>query len=149
MWDEITYPFPNLNSATIAFWEWIINYGCKRIQFEISKPVSFGSMLFVGQMTWKILIILFYSISMAWKINIFYSNFYFNFYCNVYSIIWHIVYCSHILFFFSIIFLYSIILHFVLFYLKVCSTDKVYSYDNKPLSSGHCTISSCACIDQS
>ena len=25
MYDEITYPFPNLNGATIEVWEWISN----------------------------------------------------------------------------------------------------------------------------
>ena len=25
LWDEITYPFPNFNSATIKDWEWISN----------------------------------------------------------------------------------------------------------------------------
>ena len=24
-WDEITYPFPNFNSAAIEIWEWISN----------------------------------------------------------------------------------------------------------------------------
>ena len=23
MWDEITYPFPNLSGATVEIWEWI------------------------------------------------------------------------------------------------------------------------------
>ena len=26
VWDEITYPFPNFNGATIEVWEWISNY---------------------------------------------------------------------------------------------------------------------------
>ena len=26
MWDEITYPFPNFNDATIEVWEWISNF---------------------------------------------------------------------------------------------------------------------------
>ena len=25
MWDEITYPFPNFNGATVKVWEWITN----------------------------------------------------------------------------------------------------------------------------
>ena len=25
MWDEITYPFPNINGATVAVWEWVSN----------------------------------------------------------------------------------------------------------------------------
>ena len=25
VWDEITYPFPNFNSATVEVWEWISN----------------------------------------------------------------------------------------------------------------------------
>ena len=25
-WDEITYPFPNFNSATVEVWEWISNF---------------------------------------------------------------------------------------------------------------------------
>ena len=25
MWDEITYPFPNFNGATVEVWEWITN----------------------------------------------------------------------------------------------------------------------------
>ena len=26
MWDEIIYPFPNLNGATVEVWEWISNF---------------------------------------------------------------------------------------------------------------------------
>ena len=26
MWGEITYPFPNFNSATVEVWEWICNF---------------------------------------------------------------------------------------------------------------------------
>ena len=26
VWDETTYPFPNLNDATVDFWEWICNF---------------------------------------------------------------------------------------------------------------------------
>ena len=26
MWDEITYPFPNFNSAAVEVWEWISNF---------------------------------------------------------------------------------------------------------------------------
>ena len=26
MWDEITYPFPNFNGATVEIWEWMINF---------------------------------------------------------------------------------------------------------------------------
>ena len=26
VWDEITYPFPNFNGATVEVWEWISNY---------------------------------------------------------------------------------------------------------------------------
>ena len=26
MWDEITYPFPNFNGATVEVWEWISNF---------------------------------------------------------------------------------------------------------------------------
>ena len=26
MWDEITYPFPNFDGATIEVWEWISNF---------------------------------------------------------------------------------------------------------------------------
>ena len=26
MWDEIIYPFPNFNGATIEIWEWISNF---------------------------------------------------------------------------------------------------------------------------
>ena len=25
-WDEITYPFPNFNGATVEVWEWISNF---------------------------------------------------------------------------------------------------------------------------
>ena len=25
-WDEITYPFPNFNGATVDVWEWISNF---------------------------------------------------------------------------------------------------------------------------
>ena len=25
MWNEITYPFPNLSGATVEVWEWMIN----------------------------------------------------------------------------------------------------------------------------
>ena len=25
-WEEITYPFPNLNSCTVEVWEWISNF---------------------------------------------------------------------------------------------------------------------------
>ena len=26
VWDEITYPFPNFNGATVEVWEWISNF---------------------------------------------------------------------------------------------------------------------------
>ena len=26
VWDEITYPFPNLNGAAIEVWEWVSNF---------------------------------------------------------------------------------------------------------------------------
>ena len=26
MWDEITYPFPNVNGAAVEVWEWISNF---------------------------------------------------------------------------------------------------------------------------
>ena len=26
VWDEITYPFPNFNYATVEVWEWISNF---------------------------------------------------------------------------------------------------------------------------
>ena len=26
MWDEITYPFLNVNGATVEVWEWISNF---------------------------------------------------------------------------------------------------------------------------
>ena len=26
MWDEITYPFPNFNGATVEVWEWVSNF---------------------------------------------------------------------------------------------------------------------------
>ena len=26
MWEEITYPFPNFNSATVEVWEWISSF---------------------------------------------------------------------------------------------------------------------------
>ena len=33
VWDEITYPFPNINCATVEVWEWISNF----------KPLKFGN----------------------------------------------------------------------------------------------------------
>ena len=26
LWDEIIYPFPNFNGATVEFWEWVSNF---------------------------------------------------------------------------------------------------------------------------
>ena len=26
IWDEITYPFPNFNGATVDVWEWMIHF---------------------------------------------------------------------------------------------------------------------------
>ena len=34
MWDEITYPFPNVNDATNEIWEWICNSISHQWTFE-------------------------------------------------------------------------------------------------------------------
>ena len=26
VWDEITYPFPNINGCTVEIWEWLIYF---------------------------------------------------------------------------------------------------------------------------
>ena len=31
VWDEITYPFPNFNGATVEVWEWIFYNGCDKL----------------------------------------------------------------------------------------------------------------------
>ena len=38
VWDEITYPFPNFNSATIEVWEWISNFILLFIDHMITYP---------------------------------------------------------------------------------------------------------------
>ena len=38
VWDEITYPFPNFNSAVIEVWEWISNFIIYFIVHVITYP---------------------------------------------------------------------------------------------------------------
>ena len=38
VWDEITYPFPNFNDATVEVWEWISNFFSHFIMFIITYP---------------------------------------------------------------------------------------------------------------
>ena len=39
MWDEITYPFPNFNGATVEVWEWISIF----IPHEIGHVITYPS----------------------------------------------------------------------------------------------------------
>ena len=38
VWDEITYPFPNFNGATIEVWEWIHNFMLHFTEYVITYP---------------------------------------------------------------------------------------------------------------
>ena len=38
MWDEITYPFPNFNGATVEFWEKISNFIRHFAGYAITYP---------------------------------------------------------------------------------------------------------------
>ena len=38
MWDEITYPFPNFNGATVEVWKWISNFTPHFIGRVITYP---------------------------------------------------------------------------------------------------------------
>ena len=38
MWDEITYPFPNFNGATVEVWEWTSNFIPHLIMDFITYP---------------------------------------------------------------------------------------------------------------
>ena len=38
LWDEITYPFPNFNAATVEVWEWICNFITHFIMNVIAYP---------------------------------------------------------------------------------------------------------------
>ena len=40
MWDEITYPFPNINGFNIEVWEWINNFIPQFIRDGISNPLN-------------------------------------------------------------------------------------------------------------
>ena len=42
LWDEITYPFPNINGATIEVWEWINNF----IPYFIMGVITYPCCLF-------------------------------------------------------------------------------------------------------
>ena len=37
-WDEITYSFPNFNSATVEVWEWISNFNWHFMMDVITYP---------------------------------------------------------------------------------------------------------------
>ena len=62
MWDEITYPFPNFNGATIEVWEWpsnfipyftghMITYPCWDYSVSKRGPWDFDSLWIIGPMT--------------------------------------------------------------------------------------------------
>ena len=38
VWDEITYPFPNFNDATVEVWEWISYFIPHFIERVITNP---------------------------------------------------------------------------------------------------------------
>ena len=37
-WDEITYPFPNFNGATVEVWEWVSNFISRFTRHVITYP---------------------------------------------------------------------------------------------------------------
>ena len=39
LWDEVTYPFPNFNGATIEVWEWISDLILHFIMDVITNPL--------------------------------------------------------------------------------------------------------------
>ena len=47
-WDEITYPYPNLNGSTVDVWEWISNF-ISRILIDV---ITYPS----GDKSWSMLI---------------------------------------------------------------------------------------------
>ena len=93
MWDGITYPFPNINSATIEVWEWISNfiphivmdvitYACWLVKgapgvmphFSSSAgTLNFMPFVFLG-LWWPHFPMIFVNFVSNWKKNIFRNN---------------------------------------------------------------------------
>ena len=47
MWDEITYPFPNVNDATVEVWEWISNFILHFIMDVITYPCMYTGLALI------------------------------------------------------------------------------------------------------
>ena len=50
VWDEITYPFPNFNGATVEVWEWISNFIPHFMMNVITYPCyDFSRLIYVNK----------------------------------------------------------------------------------------------------
>ena len=70
MWDEVTYPFPNFNGATVEVWEWISNFSPHLIMDIITYPCrdKNQTMLVKGGTGLLPFVIFFLQIDSRWRI---------------------------------------------------------------------------------